>query len=676
MPLIALSKVSFDYGRSPILRDVDLALEPGERAAIVGRNGAGKSTLFSVLNGEIRPDRGGVERGRRLRIAHLPQDRALAGELGLAAAVRGECRELVELESRLERALADMEALPSEGEAHDRATRRYGELHHQFESMGGYDLDQRVAATLSGLGFAVADFERPVAELSGGEQRVAALAAVLLQGADLLLLDEPTNHLDLRSIEWLEEHLLAQKAALLMVSHDRSFLNRVCRITFHIKDARLTRYSGNYNFFERERRERERLEHLAYERQQEEIARMEEYIRRNIVGQKTKQAQSWRKRLEKLERLDRPTSERTLRVRLSPARRGGNTVLVAERIAKAFGDKRLFADLDLHITLGEKIGLVGPNGAGKTTLLRVLMGKLPPDAGGVRAGKDIDLGFFDQHLDLVSDAHTVAEEFRTVDEFMSEGELRGQLARFGFFEDDLDKKVGQLSGGERNRLSLLKLVYQRHNFLILDEPTNHLDIPATESLEEALEAYEGTLLLVSHDRSFLERLADRVIEVEGGRVTDYPGSWREFVNHRRAKGDPNGARAKAKASDAAKRKGRPEVPASTKDRDRPETTASAKGKDRPQAPDAAKRPAPGGEVWSKNRLNRKKAELAALERSLAEAIAEKESLEAKLAGGAALDREAIMQLTARHQELTAAIARREDRWARWAEAIEAQERKR
>ena len=641
MPLISLSGIDFDYGRLPILRGADLALEPGQRAAIVGRNGTGKSTLFAIISGALRPDRGGVEKARRLRIAHLAQDRALAGGLSLFAAVRGECRELVALDERCHEALAQLEALPP-GAEHDEAALRYAALQHDFETLGGYDLDQRVAATLSGLGFPTADFERPVAKLSGGEQRVAALASVLLQGADLLLLDEPTNHLDLAAIEWLEEHLAGQHSALLVVSHDRSFLGRLCTITFHLRDAQLARYSGNYVFFEQERAERDRLALLAYERQQEEIARSEEYIRRNIVGQKTKQAQSRRKRLEKMDRLERPSEERTLRLRLSPARRGGNTVLVAEGLAKAFGEKRLFAGLDLQISRGEKIGLVGANGAGKTTLVRILMGKLPPDAGAVRLGKDIDLGFFDQHLDLVSDTHTVEAEFRTLDPTMSEGECRSQLARFGFFADDLDKTVAMLSGGERNRLSLLKLVYQRHNFLILDEPTNHLDIPATESLEAALRAYSGTLLVISHDRTFLDGLVERVIEVKGGAVTDFPGPWKEFL-----------ARGREAASPAPLR---------------PQPVGNgARGATPPPGAAAAEGPA----TWSKNRLAQRRRELSALEASIAGAAAEKAEVETALAGSHALGREEIMRLTARHQELVAALERREERWARWAEELEA-----
>jgi ATP-binding cassette, subfamily F, member 3 len=675
MPLISLSNISFDYGRVPILKKASLSLEPGERAAIVGRNGVGKSTLFSIIMRELRPDEGSVDLSRRLRIAYLRQDHALAGGRDLFDAVRNECSELIDLESRMETALTQMESLPPEGEQHDRAAARYGEIHHQYESLGGYDLDQRVAATLTGLGFPLSDFKRRVELLSGGEQRVAALAAVLLQNADLLLLDEPTNHLDLRAIEWLENHLMDSKSALLMVSHDRSFLNRLGGVTFHLRDARLTRYSGNYSFFEKARTERDRQDMLAWNRQQEEIARKEEYIRRNIVGQKTKQAQSRRKQLAKLERLDKPTSERTMRVHLTPARRGGNTVLVAEKLAKAFDEKKLFKGVDLHISRGERIGLVGANGAGKTTLVRILMGRLPADTGSVVPGKDVDLGFFDQHLDLVSDTHTVTDEFLTVNPMMGEGELRGELARFGFFTDDLDKKVGQLSGGERNRLSLLKLVYGNHNFLVLDEPTNHLDIAATESLEEALEAYEGTLLVISHDRSFLERLADRVIEVEGGQVTDYPGTWREFSAWKRAQalgnrsggdprkgggglggGDRNGGRA---------RSGDPGEQVSNGN-----TSGGHAGGDGATAAGGARSTSTGG--WSKNKLSRKQRSLQDLEGQIAAATVEKEELEAKLAAGSELGRDEILRFTCRHQELVETLTRREARWESLAEEIEEQ----
>jgi ATP-binding cassette subfamily F protein 3 len=350
-----------------------------------------------------------------------------------------------------------------------------------------------------------------------------------------------------------------------------------------------------------------------------------------------------------MDRLERPSEERTLRVRLNPARRGGNTVLVAEGLAKAFGEKCLFAGVDLQISRGEKIGLVGANGAGKTTLVRILMGKLPPDAGAVRLGKDVDLGFFDQHLDLVSDTHTVEAEFRTLDPLMSEAECRSQLARFGFFADDLDKTVAMLSGGERNRLSLLKLVYQRHNFLILDEPTNHLDIPATESLEAALKAYAGTLLVISHDRSFLEGLAERVIEVKGGAVTDFPGTWREFLARGREAASP------APAGKAPAARLQP-VGSGARAAAPPPGAASAAGSLEP---------------WSKNRLAQRRRELSALEASIAAAAAEKAEIETALAGSHALGREEIMRLTARHQELVAALERREERWTRWAEELEA-----
>ncbi len=640
MPLISLSSISFDYGRIPILRDLDLAMEPGERGAIVGRNGVGKTTLFRILTGELRADKGSVDRPRRMRIAYLRQDLSLAGGASLFEAVRSIQGEAVELESELEDLVARMEATP-EGAEHDALVHRYGELHNRYESLEGYTLDARVGAVLTGLGFKREDFGRPVEQLSGGEQRVAALASVLLQKADLLLLDEPTNHLDLSAIEWLEGHLLAEKSAMLMVSHDRAFLDRLCQTTWHLKDAKLRRYSGNYSKYEMLREERERLDTIAWQRQQEEIARLKDYIARNIAGQKTKQAQSRRKILDKMERIEKPSDERTLNLRLEHARAGGRTVLSAEGLSKAFGEKRLFADLDLHIGRGERIGLIGPNGAGKSTLISVLMGRQVPDKGRIKLGKDVDPGFFDQHLDMVSDANTVEDEFRRVDPRMTEGECRGQLARFGFFADDLDKKVAQLSGGERNRLSLLKLVYQKSNFLVLDEPTNHLDIPATESLEDALEAYGGTLIIVSHDRVFLDRIADRIIRIEDGKVTDYPGTFAEF-------------RRKETASLQS-------------------PVSSQKNVGGPP-PTSGRKKTAGRKVerWSKNKLGKRRRELADLEKSMAEAGARREAIEERMANGG-LDENSARDLAWEHAEVMETIARREARWEKWAEELEAQE---
>jgi ATP-binding cassette subfamily F protein 3 len=630
MPLINLSGVSFDYGRLPILREVGFSLEPGERAAVVGRNGAGKTTLFRILQGDLRPDRGDRAHSRRLKIAWLRQDMSLDEGDELFLAVRKSQTELIAAERELEDVLETL-ATETEGPLHDRLLLRQGELHTILDSLEGWSLDTRLASILTGLGFSTGDFTRPLHQFSGGERRVAALASVLLSRADLLLLDEPTNHLDLSSIEWLEDYLSREKSAMLMVSHDRSFLDRLSQSTWHLRDARLHRYPGNYTKFVKLRKERERLELKAFDRQQGEIARLEDYIRRNIAGQKTKQAQSRRKQLEKIERLEKPGNEYTLKLRLVPEKRGGNTVLDAQNVSKSFGSKTLFRNLNLHIQRGEKIGLVGPNGAGKSTLLSILLGKMDPDEGQTRPGKDIDPGFFDQHLDQVDDANSVEEEFRSLNPEMGEGELRGQLARFGFFDDDLDKNVGQLSGGERNRLSLLKLVYRRHNLLVLDEPTNHLDIPATESLEEALLAYEGTLIVISHDRSFLANNADRVVEIQGGIVTDYPGNWEEFCLHKE------------------KPKARSEEP------------------EQPPPPPKPKAPRTR---WSKNRIQKRRQELIKLEASLAEAIGDKEALESQLAETSSLKEEKIRDLAWKHGEILETIVRREARWEKWASELE------
>lgn len=621
--------MDFDYGRAPILRGVDFSLEPGERAAIVGRNGTGKTTLFRILTGDLKADRGSVDRPRRMRVAWLRQDTSLSQGDTLFDAVRGRQTELIALEKELEDLLVELERA-GQGAEHDRLTARYGRAQTTFEALGGYDLDSKVEKVLSGLGFGHSDLARPLAEFSGGEQRVAALASVLIRKADLMLLDEPTNHLDLPAILWLEKHLAAEKCAMLLISHDRTFLDHLSTTTWHLKDARLRRYAGNYSFFVRERAERERQDLIAWERQQEEIARLKDYIARNIVGQKTKQAQSRRKQLGKIVRIDKPSNERTLNIRLEARQRGGKTFVTAEGLSKAFDGKLLFSDFNLHIERGERIGLIGPNGAGKSTLAQILTGQLAPDTGQVKLGKDVEIGFFDQHLDLASDENTVAEEFLTVDPIMPELVMRTELARFGFFADDLDKKVRQLSGGERNRLSLLKLVYEGHNLLVLDEPTNHLDIPATESLEEALCAYDGTLIVISHDRSFLGGIADRIIEVADGKVADYPGSWDEF---------------------SAKQESKP----------KPTEEQREAPREKPRKPK---------DGWSKNRLARAQKRLAEVEDKIAACEKEMKEVEAVLAAPQEVGADEITRLTYRHRDLLIDLKRYETRWEAIAAEIE------
>ena len=526
MPLLSLSRVDFDYGREALLRDVTLDLEPGEKVALVGVNGSGKSTLLQLIAGTLAPDKGERHLARRARVVTLPQETAAEGDGTLLAWVKSahEVEIIAHQIEALHKRIEDGATLGEDELA------EYGELQHRFEALGGYKHQSQVEATLHGLGFANADFDKPIKVLSGGERRRAALAATLLQHGEVVLLDEPTNHLDLDALEWLQEFVRASDSAMLIVSHDRYFLDHVVTAVWHLSSTRLTRWPGNYSQFDALRDSVMEQQEKQFERQQGEIRRTEDFIRRNIAGQKTKMAKSRRKMLEKMDRIERPREDRTrFRLRLPTARRGGNIVLDAKGITRRFGQRTLFENLEIQLAKGDKVGIVGPNGAGKSTLLRILAGRAQPDAGSVRLGSDIDLGYFDQELDIAGDAPTLLEEIWRMDRKQSEESVRACLGAFGFGADFIERPVRVLSGGQRNRLGLLKLMLTQRNFLVLDEPTNHLDLDSVAVLEDALRAFDGTLLLVSHDRQLLSRAVNKLLIVAGGHWRLFHGGYEEYV---------------------------------------------------------------------------------------------------------------------------------------------------
>jgi len=501
-------------------------LEPGEKAALVGVNGSGKSTLLQLIAGTLAPDRGERHLMRRARVIVLPQETAADGDGSLLEWVKG-THEVEDVSA----ALDAIHTRINDGEVlSDDELEAYGDLQHRFEALGGYKHQSQVEATLHGLGFKDADFEKPVRVLSGGERRRAALAATLLQGGDLILLDEPTNHLDLDALEWLQDFVHQSPSTMLIVSHDRYFLDHTVTGVWQLSAKRLTYWPGNYSQFVEVHAGALALQGKQYERQQGEIRRQEDFIRRNIAGQKTKQAKSRRKMLDKIDRLDRPNEDQTrFKLRLRTAKRGGNIVLDAKGLTKKFGPRTLFENLDLQLVRGDKVGIVGPNGAGKTTLLKILAGKAAPDTGTLRLGSDIDLGYFDQELDVAGDSATLLDEIWRMDRNQSEEAVRACLGAFGFGADYIDRPVRVLSGGQRNRLGLLKLMLTQRNFLVLDEPTNHLDLDSVGVLEDALTNFEGTLLLVSHDRQLLSRAASRLLIVAGGHTRLFDGGYEEYV---------------------------------------------------------------------------------------------------------------------------------------------------
>ena len=515
MSLISLTGATFDRGREKILHEVNLSVFAGLKYALIGENGAGKTTLLAVLAGELPLHAGVRQAASRAVIRFLRQETAFAAPREDAAplydaVLRAAFAPELALEEELAATTRRLADAPAE-EAGE-LVKRQGALHAEFERLGGYSIASRTEAALAGLGLPPATWRRRLHELSGGERRRGMLAATLLGGGDLLLLDEPTNHLDLAACEWLEDYLAESPAAAVLVSHDRQFLDRVTSHTWHLHAGRLTAFAGAYTAFARWHEEQQKQALAAWERQQERIRKTEDFIRRNIAGQKSRQAQSRRKALAKEERLTPPpAAARPYTLRLAPQRESGAVVLEVEGLAKAYEGRPVVEGLSLLVARGERIGVVGPNGSGKSTLLKLLAGIVFPDRGTVRLGFGVDLGYYDQHQRTVRDDRTVLAEAATMDPIATEGELRSFLGAFGFGADLVDRPVGALSGGERGRLSLLKLIKEGHNTLLLDEPTNHLDIRCREALERALTEFAGTLIVVSHDRRFLDRLVTRLL---------------------------------------------------------------------------------------------------------------------------------------------------------------------
>lgn len=526
--LFRLSDVYKSYGTQDVLRGTTLQVNPGEHVGLVGRNGAGKSTIFRLVRGEESADKGEVVKARGVRLGLL--DQHIHFEAGStvhesALAAFGHLQqiehEMHELEHRMAEAGDDLEKI----------LERYSDLQHQFEHEGGFEYAAKAEAILQGLGFDRDMWSMETSKLSGGQQNRLGLARLLLAAPDVLLLDEPTNHLDVKAVEWLEEFLQEYEAAYVIVSHDRYFLDRACRRIIELENGKASSYTGNYSDYLVEREERREAQQRAYDNQQQLIAKTQEFIRRNLAGQKTKQAKSRRKMLEKLERVDAVRADQSSGdFRLKAIERTGNHVLTVTDLTVGYPDKELAGVISFILRRGECLGIIGPNGSGKTTFLRTILNKVSPRKGEVRWGTKVQIGYYAQQLDDLDERNEIIMELRRVaPASATAGELRSFLAKFLFTGDDVYKHVRDLSGGEKGRLALAKLIYSRVNVLVLDEPTNHLDIPSREALEEALSAYEGTIITISHDRYFLDRVATQILSLDGvGGAEHYDGDYTEY----------------------------------------------------------------------------------------------------------------------------------------------------
>jgi ATPase subunit of ABC transporter with duplicated ATPase domains len=533
--MITFSKISKQYGRQILFVDASFQLNPGEKVGLVGPNGAGKTTLFRMIAGEESPDDGTVSVARQVTIGYFRQDvEEMSGRSVLDEAIAGSGR-VGDLHHELE-ALQHAMADPEQAGKMDKILQRFGEVQEEYDHLGGYALESQAREVLQGLGFDDERIDGDVGELSGGWKMRVAMARVLLGRPDVLLMDEPTNHLDIESIVWLENFIKSLPGALLMTSHDREFMNRVVTKIAEIDEGEITVYSGNYDFYSRERQIRETNREAAYARQQAMLAKEQRFIERfSAHAAKAAQVQSRVKALDKIEKLEPPKKRRIVKFDFRQPPRSGDQVVTIESIRKAYGRRIVYDGLNLSIRRGERWCVMGKNGAGKSTLLKMVAGAVAPDSGSIRLGASLSMGYFAQQaLDLLNPDLTIEEQLQRDFPDESIGSLRSLAGAFQFSGEDVDKKIRALSGGEKTRLVMARMLLNPPNFLVLDEPTNHLDVATKEMLVEALKDFDGTMLFVSHDRTFLRGLSNRVLELGGESGVDaqphiYPGSYTEYV---------------------------------------------------------------------------------------------------------------------------------------------------
>lgn len=521
------------YGVDRIIEDISFTMSQGDRVGLIGRNGAGKTTLFKILTGQITSDSGTLYRAKETEIGYLEQIVPSSSSQTLLEFAMSIFSELLDREEELRALEHDIaDADPRDVSVNEKRLEAYSHKLESFEKDGGYTFRSEVKGVLRGLGFEESEFGRDLNELSGGQKSRLSIGRLLLKKPELLLLDEPTNHLDIDACAWLENYLKSYPGTMMIISHDRYFLDQLVNKIYEIENGKLTEYPGLYSDYAREKRKRFEVEMKAFEKQQREIERQEEMIRRfkqHGTEKLAKRARSREKRLEKVDRIEKPTEDhRRSRLNLTQRTQSGEDVLAAEGLAKSYGGRRIFNNAELFVYRGDRVGLIGANGIGKTTLFNILCGKVEPDEGYFKLGHKVEVGLYDQEQSNLNPGNSLLEEISDADPKLDLTEIRTLLGAFLFFGDDVYKLVSQLSGGERGRLSLLKLMLSEANLLLLDEPTNHLDIQSKEALESALENYEGTIITISHDRYFLNRLCNRLVELKADGTTLYLGNYDDY----------------------------------------------------------------------------------------------------------------------------------------------------
>ncbi len=639
MILLSAQHIQKSFGANTVLQDASLVLQDGQRLGLVGVNGSGKSTLMKIIAGLEPYDGGTLTMQKGLRLGYLAQQGAVTPGKTVLEELEAVFDPVVAMEGRLRELERTMAAAAQDPERLRQLGNQYDQLTRTFEESNGYGWRSTVQGVLAGLGFRREQQGQLAESLSGGERTRLCLGRLLLQRPDVLLLDEPTNHLDLKSIAWLEEYLLGYAGAVLLISHDRYFMDHVCDHMAELLLGSIESYEGNYTQYMQQRTQRFEIRMKAYEMQQKEIARQEAIIARYRAFNREKSiraAESREKRLEKMERLEKPVEEGAIHFRFDIRRRTGEDVLMAEELQKGYGDRVLFSHVKLHLRAGDRVALIGDNGVGKSTLLKCLIGQERFDQGEVRLGTGVDIGYYDQHQAHLHPEKTVLDEVWDDFHRMEQSEVRGALGMFLFTGDEVFAPVSTLSGGEKGRVALTKLMLRKDNLLLLDEPTNHLDMDSREVLEAALEGYPGTILAISHDRYFINRFATRVMVLEQGGVKEYLGNYDDYLEKINRGQAPDG--------------------------DQPQATRTAQDKEKRRSREATQR------------LKSLRAAVTQAEAAVVQAEQEQLDLEALMAAPETYqDAAKAAELAKRYQQLQQEVARRYEAWEAAEAALAAEE---